>query len=505
MPNYTKENLLLLSVQDLLNIILAQQNIINNNIEPLCREESSTESTPLCGSTDSIIHPIIPISNCLRKKHIKGNIYFPNVNLTLKEMIEKSYKKLIVRILKNYEEDFRKIFSIDKEISFIYDKKQETTCDGINIDDIPDFSSSDQDKYSSNPKVAFYFKNEEDYNKFIEMFKNKYYIKAKTLWYPHEPIKNENIYSNSSMFTSNCKQTLFPIYIPSYKRYETLYTVKALENLGISNYKVIIRPTENEEKNYIEHMTKLGINNIEDKLLVMREEDIQEEIKNGNNNSIIPRKIAWNDAIKLGYSSHWCIDDNIKGFSRRIKGNKIKFTKTAYPLRFVEEMMKRYPNVMQGALQYEHLCPAAGNRSLVILNSRSYSCILNRHFTEKQNKEIGGNWRGSYNEDTDLSLRILKAGYPTMTFQNILCNKQATSSVKGGNNVIAYTKDGFLKKAEELYNNHKDVCKIIKKYNRIHHQVDYSSFKKIRLEENIGYKLDLPELLLYEDVNKNYK
>jgi len=42
---------------------------------------------------------------------------------------------------------------------------------------------------------------------------------------------------------------------------------------------------------------------------------------------------------------------------------------------------------------------------------------------------------------TDLSLRILKTGFPTMLFNCFLCGKQTTLSVKGGNEEI-YKNDG---------------------------------------------------------------
>ena len=483
MPSYTKESILLLSQQEMIDLIMKQQEIIASS-----KSGKTEPKKPECKL------PECKLPKKKKTKNIKGHIYFKSgaENLTTKQMIDRSYKKMIVRIMKEHEEEFRKILSIEKDVEFIYDKKQETTQDGINIEGVPEFNSCEKDKYSSNPKTTYYFENEENYKEFLLLLEDKCSIRNKTIWFPYSPKKEEQV--SNSPYSSDCKETDFPIYIPSYKRYDTLYTIKALEKLGISNYKVVIRPTENEEKNYRQYMEKQGIKNIDEKIYVMSEEQMEFEKSGGNNNSIIPRRIIWYDAVKRGYKAHWVLDDNIKGFSRRIEGKKIPFENTSFPFRFVEEMLYRYPNVMQGAIQYEHLCPAAGNRSLVILNSRAYSCMLNRHFTEEQDKQIGGHWRGSYNEDTDLSLRILKAGYPTMTFQNILCNKQSTSSVKGGNNVSAYIEDGFKKKAEELYNNHPDCVKIVTKYNRIHHQVDYTKFRNNKLEENIGYKLNLPEL-----------
>jgi GT2 family glycosyltransferase len=91
-------------------------------------------------------------------------------------------------------------------------------------------------------------------------------------------------------------------------------------------------------------------------------------------------------------------------------------------------------------------------------------------------------WRGKYNEDTDLSLRILKNGYPTILFNNILADKLKTLSQKGGNTDSIYAEEnGLYKKARSLEKQHPDVTKITTKFGRVHHHVDYSLFKSIAL------------------------
>jgi hypothetical protein len=90
-------------------------------------------------------------------------------------------------------------------------------------------------------------------------------------------------------------------------------------------------------------------------------------------------------------------------------------------------------------------------------------------------------WRGRYNEDTDLSLRVLKDGYCTILFNAFLAGKVTTMRMKGGNTDELYVDDGRKKMADALVELHPDVAKVVWKFSRWHHQVDYSGFKKNKL------------------------
>jgi hypothetical protein len=99
-------------------------------------------------------------------------------------------------------------------------------------------------------------------------------------------------------------------------------------------------------------------------------------------------------------------------------------------------------------------------------------------------------WRGRYNEDTDLSLRVLKAGYCTILFYAFLCKKIATMRMKGGNTDELYKRDnhfdGRLLMAQSLQRQHPDVVRITRKFGRWQHHVDYRPFRanKLKLKEN---------------------
>ncbi len=87
---------------------------------------------------------------------------------------------------------------------------------------------------------------------------------------------------------------------------------------------------------------------------------------------------------------------------------------------------------------------------------------------------------GFYNDDTDLCLRVLKAGFCTVQFNAFLIYKAATMTVKGGM-TPHYQDDGRYKMAKELADKHPDVVTITQKYGRYQHQVNYEPFKKNKL------------------------
>jgi len=53
--------------------------------------------------------------------------------------------------------------------------------------------------------------------------------------------------------------------------------------------------------------------------------------------------------------------------------------------------------------------------------------------------------------------------------------------MRGGNSTEFYDDEGTLPKSQMLANLHPDVAKVVFKFNRWHHHVDYSKFKNNRL------------------------
>ena len=118
--------------------------------------------------------------------------------------------------------------------------------------------------------------------------------------------------------------------------------------------------------------------------------------------------------------------------------------------------------------------PLKEKRPAFIMNTRIYSCLLIRN-------HINYRWRGRYNEDTDLSLRVLKDGLCTVEFMAFLQEKAMTQTLKGGNTEEFYAEEGTMKKSSMLQRMHPDVAKVIWRYGRWHHFVDYNPFKKNKL------------------------
>ena len=113
------------------------------------------------------------------------------------------------------------------------------------------------------------------------------------------------------------------------------------------------------------------------------------------------------------------------------------------------------------------------------MNTRIYSCLLIQN-------DIPYRWRGRYNEDTDLSLRVLKDGFCTIQFNAFLQQKATTQTLKGGNTDAFYAKEGTLPKSQMLVDMHPDVSKVVWRFNRHHHEVNYRKFKANQLIRKEG-------------------
>jgi hypothetical protein len=220
-------------------------------------------------------------------------------------------------------------------------------------------------------------------------------------------------------------------------------------------YKMIIEPQEYEA--YNKHISA-------DKLIVLPDEYL-----NKNQGGVPARNFIWKHSIESGHKAHWILDDNIEGFFRWNKNKKLQL-KSGICFKMIEDYFDSCENVAQCGMQYSLFFPEISIRKpLYLQNTRIYSCILQRNDVEER-------WRGKYNEDTDLSLRLLKKGYSTILFQNFLCGKKPTLSVKGGNSQI-YSGDGLQQKLDSLLAQHPDVVKGTFKFGKVHHQVDYTPFK----------------------------
>lgn len=254
----------------------------------------------------------------------------------------------------------------------------------------------------------------------------------------------------------------YPIYVISKGRWAKPLTARSLHRLGL-DFALVVEPQEADL--YREHVPYA-------RLLVL-------PFSNLGHGSIPARNWCWEHSIKSGAKRHWILDDNIDGFRRLIHNKKPHVKAGENPFAPVEVFADRYTNVALAGLQYEFFVPRRnGNVAPVTFNTRIYSCILILN-------ELGIRWRGRYNEDTDLSLRVLKEGWVTVLFNAYLAKKMPTMTMKGGNTDELYVQnekfDGRLEMAKSLQRQHPDVVTIVRKWNRWQHHVDYAPFKTNRL------------------------
>ena len=255
----------------------------------------------------------------------------------------------------------------------------------------------------------------------------------------------------------------YPVYIVSKGRWqqERRLTVRCFERFQVP-YRIVVEPQEYESY-----------------AAVVRPENILTlPFSNLGQGSIPARNWVWERAREESAERYWIVDDNIGTFYRLNRNLKVQVTSGTI-FRAMEDFADRYENVALAGPHYEMFAPRKAKCPPLTLNSRVYSCILVK-------SDIPYRWRGRYNEDTDLALRALKDGWCTVLFLAFLADKRPTLTMLGGNTDALYQGDGRQKMAESLQAQHPDVVKIIWKWGRWQHQVDYRPFKKNRLVPRRG-------------------
>lgn len=257
----------------------------------------------------------------------------------------------------------------------------------------------------------------------------------------------------------------FPIYIPSKSRWSSRLTMRTLDRLG-ADYRVIV-----EEDQFDEYAAVIG----EPRLLVL-DKAYQDQYDTfdqlGRTKPLGPgpaRNMAWADALSRGFPWHWVMDDNIAGFYWRWRNHKVIAADQA-PLVAIEDFVLRYANVAMSGPNYFMFTKCRDDLPPFITGTRIYSCNLIRN-------DVPMRWRGRYNEDTDLSLRMLKAGWNTVQFNAFLQLKMPTQALKGGNTEAFYSVEGTQAKSEMLRAMHPDCTRLVWRFGRPHHYVDYSPWR----------------------------
>ena len=256
----------------------------------------------------------------------------------------------------------------------------------------------------------------------------------------------------------------YPVYIISKGRWESRLTSKSLERMKVP-YHIVIEPQEYD--NYASVIDK-------DKILTL-------PFSNLGQGSIPARNWVWEHSISIGAEKHWILDDNIYDFYR-LNRNSRNIVQTGTIFKCCEDFTDRYVNVKITGMNYRFFMVPTEKHPPYYLNTRVYSCIL-------IDNSLKHRWRGRYNEDTDLCIRVLKDGYCTILFNAFLQEKAATMTLKGGNTDELYKDDGRLKMAQSLVDQHPDICTVSWKFGRYQHHVNYDGFKRNKLQLKHNYKI----------------
>jgi hypothetical protein len=266
----------------------------------------------------------------------------------------------------------------------------------------------------------------------------------------------------------------YPIYIVSKGRWKTRLTSKALDRINVPYY-IVVEAHERDEYAAVIDPAKVLV--LPEKYL--RDYDTCDD--EGDSRGKGPgaaRNFCWDHSILFGHARHWVMDDNIASFNRLNRNLMVKVTSGTI-FKAAEDFVDRYTNVAISGFNYDFFAKAKEPLPAFVMNTRIYSCLL-------IDNSLSMRWRGRYNEDTDLSIRALKAGLCTIQFNAYLQEKATTQTMAGGNTDEFYSKEGTLPKSQMIERLHPDVAEVVWRFNRWHHHVDYTVFKHNSLIKREG-------------------
>jgi hypothetical protein len=272
----------------------------------------------------------------------------------------------------------------------------------------------------------------------------------------------------------------YPLYVVSKGRSEYMMTSRALTEMGIHHY-IVVEPQEAQA--YRDAVKRDGLTTTVVELDMAYKGTYESCDSLGLTRSTGPgpaRNFAWEHSMRIGAKWHWVMDDNIAAFYRLHQNRKTKCVNSAL-FRAMEDFCDRYANIAMAGPNYDFIVIAHQKYPPFYMNTRIYSCNLIRN-------DVPFRWRGRYNEDTILSLDMLKARWCTIEFNAFLQGKMPTQVMSGGNTTEfyhregvkgsgAYAEGGTTAKSKMLADVHPDVARVVWRYGRVHHHVNYRPFK----------------------------
>lgn len=254
----------------------------------------------------------------------------------------------------------------------------------------------------------------------------------------------------------------YPVYIPSKGRADLSgHAAQCLDAGGVP-FSLVVEPTEADA-----YAARFG----RERLVILPFHDL-------GLGSIPARNFIWEHAKASGAKRHWTLDDNVYRFVRRYHGRKIP-CEPGIALSVCEDFTDRYENIAITGLNYEMFVPDGQKKAPLQVNCHVYSCML-------IDTNLPLRWRGRYNEDTDLCLQVLAAGWCTVLLNTFLAWKPQTMTRKGGNTAELYQGDGRLKMARSLERMWPGVVTVDRRFHRPQHVVNWKKFDTpLRLKPGI--------------------
>lgn len=298
--------------------------------------------------------------------------------------------------------------------------------------------------------------------------------KTKSLWFP----KLQFGIKRDLRVIGGSSETKYPIYVISKNRAEICVTSQYFHRLEVKHF-VVVEPDQYDD--YMEtvgqspycEVLKLDMTYQKNYETLYDFEAKGEPRKTGPGAA---RNFCWDDSIRRGFKAHHVIDDNEDGFHHLSHNCKFKVRTGAW-IRAMEDFFDECDNVAICGPNYSKFALENEKHPAYTANTRIYSWLLIRN-------EIPFEWRGTWNEDTILSLDVLKAGWATVQFNFFLQDKLTTQKIKGGNTDEFYALEGTIRKSQMLEDVHPDVAKVVYKFNRVHHEVNYRPFAQNPLKKD---------------------
>lgn len=351
---------------------------------------------------------------------------------------------------------------------------------------MPEF---EQEEKKAAKSIKIKFKTEADVERFEKMIDQDIGV-AKSIWHPKLEITQNKLlrWFEQTDKTTNPRH---PVYIVSKGRADSMYTSRSLARMKVPHY-IAIEPQDEED--YDKALDTFDIREYVTLLIL--------PFSNHGDGPGRARNWCWDHSMTIGADAHWVMDDNINDFYRLHQNQRIR-VESGCLFKACENFVDRYDNVPVSGLQYRFFIAPNQKYPPFVTNTRIYSCLLIKNDCKHR-------WRGRYNEDTDLSLRVLKDGDCTIQFNFFLQGKAATQTLKGGNTEEFYHTEyvdeedvpterkyhekGTINKSQMLEDMHPDVAWVVWKYDRWHHHVNYLPFKKnalrVKKDANLMQKAD---------------